>query len=179
MKNSEESVRLVFRLEPLEPESLPAAELKLEVLRVDDDNRISILASALTIPEYDINDRREEFSFYNREIIATYACGKLCDLEVLCCAPSPRDPELAGLWSFVSQRDDALLAAAVHTTMSIWLQIHAGLLSAEFKLQKAELEKMTRELFGETPRTAWVSCRGPDHSIEPVWASAAACRGVE
>ncbi|MHC4513734.1 MAG: hypothetical protein ACYTGW_11815 [Planctomycetota bacterium] len=173
-KSSRQSVRLVFKLEPFEPESLPDAELRFSVARVGNDKGISILASALTVPENDADNGREEFSFYNGDIVATYSGGKLCDLEVLRCAPSPRDPELAGLWSFVKERDDALLAAAVHTTMSIWLQIHAGLLSAECERQKAELEKMTRELFGEAPRTAWVSCKGPDHSIESVWTSAVA-----
>ena len=57
--------------------------------------------------------------------------------------------------------------------MSIWQQIHAGLLTAEFNRQKAELEEMTRELFGEAPRTTWVSCNGRDHSTESVWAGAA------
>lgn len=167
----DDSILLTFKLESLEPESLPDAELDFTVAE-GKDGRLAILVSALTIPQYDIDDRREEFSFDNSNIIATYAGGKCWDLEVLRCPPSPRDPGLADLWIFVKQRNDTLLAAAVHTTMSIWQQIQAGLRTADFNRHKADLEKTTRELFGEAPRATWVSCNGRDHATESVWAGA-------
>jgi hypothetical protein len=171
MKKPHESVLLTFKLESLEPGSFPDAKLDLTVAQ-DGTDPVDVLVSALTIQEYYLDDRHEEFSFDHSNIIATYAAGRLWDLEVLRCPPSPRDPRLADLWSFIRQRNDTLLAAAVHTTMSIWQQIQTGLRTAEFNRPGADLEKTTRELFGEAPRATWVSCNGRDHATESVWAGA-------